>query len=59
MSKYKPIKSIEVGETVTQIFLVASVEGRTTKAGKSYGRVTLKDKSGQITTNLWDFDPTD
>ena len=59
MSKYKPIKSIEVGETVTQIFLVASVEGRTTKAGKSYVQVTLKDKSRQITKNLWDFDPTD
>ncbi len=59
MSGYKSIKSLAIGEEVTQVFLVASVEGRTTKTGKSYGRVTLKDKSAQITVNLWDFDPTD
>ncbi len=59
MSGYKSIKSLAIDEEVTQVFLVASVEGRTTKAGKPYGRVTLKDKSGQITANLWDFDPTD
>lgn len=59
MSVYKPIKSLAIGEEITQVFLVASVEGRTTKKGKPYGRVTLKDKGGQITANLWDFDPTD
>ena len=59
MNAYKQIKSIAIGEEVTQIFLVASVEGRTTKTGKPYARVTLKDKTGQITANLWDFDAND
>ena len=59
MIGYLQIKSLEVGQEVTQIFLVASVDGRTTKAGKPYARVILKDKSAQITANLWDFDPGD
>jgi 3'-5' exoribonuclease len=59
MNKYRPIKTFEVGEKITQVFLVASVEGRTTKANKPYARVVLKDKGGQITVNLWDFDPKD
>ena len=59
MSAYKQIKDLAIGESATQIFLVASVEGRTTKAGKPYARVLLKDKSGQITANLWDFDTND
>lgn len=56
MSPYKPIKTLEVGEEVSQVFLVASVEGRVTQNGNPFARVTLKDKDAQITTNLWDFD---
>ena len=59
MSGYRSIKKLEVGEKITQVFLVASIEGRTTKAGKPYARVVLKDKGGQITLSLWDFDPKD
>jgi len=58
MSGYRQIKSLEIGEEIEQVFLIASVDGRTTKTGKPYARVVLKDKSGQITANLWDFDPS-
>lgn len=59
MSAYKPIKTLEVGEEVTQVFLIASVSGGTTRQGKPYARIILKDKGGQITVNLWDFDHND
>ena len=59
MSVYKPINTFEVGDEVSQIFLVAHVEKRFTKTGKPYARVKLKDGGGEITTNLWDFDLDD
>ncbi|MHA2063514.1 MAG: HD domain-containing protein [Candidatus Thorarchaeota archaeon] len=55
MSVYRPIKSLEFGEEVTQVFLIAAIHGGITRQGKPYARVMLKDKGGQITVNLWDF----
>lgn len=54
---YTPIKELKVGDKLTQIFMIADIETRSTKKGKTYGRLTLKDKKAQITTNIWDFDP--
>lgn len=59
MSGYKPIKSLDIGEEVTQAFLLANVHRGVTRQDKPYGRFTLKDSGGQITVNLWDFDPRD
>ena len=54
---YTPIKEFKVGDKLTQVFMLSDVEGRTTKKGKAYGRLTVRDKKAQITTNVWDFDP--
>ena len=59
MTGYKQIKDLQVGETVSQVFLIADIEGRLTQKGKPYARLVLKDKSGQISANVWDFDPKD
>lgn len=55
---YRPINSFKDGEEVAQIFLLADVRRGTTKIGKPYGNITLKDKSGQISVKIWDFDPS-
>jgi len=59
MSSYEPIRTFKVGDTKNQVFLVADTEARTTKKGKPFARLILKDASGQITTNVWDFDLKD
>jgi len=57
MSVYKQINELEVGEEATQVFFIEAIESRLTKTNKPFARLTLKDQSGKITTNIWDFDP--
>lgn len=54
---YTKIKDLKVGETVSQVFLVADLEAGTTQKGKTYGRLTLKDSDSDLRVNVWDFDP--
>jgi len=56
---YTKIKDLKVKETISQVFLVADIESRTTKKGKPYGRFTLKDSNSQFNVNVWDFNPKD
>ena len=54
---YTKIKDLKVGETVSQVFLIADIESRTTKKGKPYGRLLLTDKDSRFNVNVWDFEP--
>jgi len=50
---YKYLKDILVGEQVEQICYVQQVESKTTKNGKPFTRVTIKDRSGSMPVNIW------
>jgi len=55
-SKYIYIKDLKIGDKITQVFLVAHIDGsRITKTGKPYARLQLKDRYGDIPVNVWGF----
>lgn len=56
---YKLIKDMVATEQLEQVCLVAQVEARTTKAGKPFTKVTVKDKSGTLPINIWQTSPGD
>lgn len=56
---YQKIKTFNEGNVIEQVFLLAHVDRGTTKNGKPYGNVILRDSSGQISAKIWDFDPHD
>lgn len=56
---YRQIKTFQEGETIEQIFLLAHVDRGVAKNGKPYGNIIVRDRSGQISVKLWDFDPSD
>lgn len=56
---YTKIKDLKVGETISQIFLVAEVEPGTTKKNTVYGKFILTDAESQFRVNVWDFNPRD
>lgn len=57
MTAHQLIKDFEVGQKLEQTFLLGDIESRTTAKGKPFGRLTLRDRSGQISVNVWDFNP--
>lgn len=56
MIEYKPIKELNIGDEIGQTFLIADAEARLTKKGKPFTKLVLKDATGQINVNIWDFD---
>ena len=48
------VQDITEGESVDAVFLVDSAHLRYTKANKSYLKLALADKSGQIESVMWD-----
>lgn len=55
---YKKLTEIEVGDQLEQIFYVADVAARKTKAQKPFTILTVKDNSGQAEIKIWGFDST-
>lgn len=56
---YKLIKDMKVDEQLEQICLVHQVEAKTTKTGKPFVKVTIKDNSGVLPINIWQTLATD
>jgi 3'-5' exoribonuclease len=56
---YKLIKDMAVDEQLEQICMVAQVEAKTTKAGKPFVKVTIKDSSGSLPINIWQTNVAD
>jgi 3'-5' exoribonuclease len=56
---YKLIKDMAVDEQLEQVCLVSQVEAKTTKAGKPFTKVTIKDKSGTLPINIWQMSALD
>ncbi len=56
---YKLIKDMVVDEQLEQICLVAQVEAKTTKTGKPFVKVTIKDSSGSLPINIWQTNAED
>ena len=56
---YKLIKEMAVDEQLEQICLVSQVESKTTKAGKPFVKVVIKDNSGALPINIWQTSITD
>lgn len=56
MNEYIPIKSLQVGQTYSQVFLISGVANKVSKkaSGKPYILITLKDVTGTIRGCLWD-----
>lgn len=50
---YKLIKDMLADEQLEQICLITQVEAKTTKAGKPFVKVTIKDNSGLLPINIW------
>ncbi len=59
MIEYKSIKEFNIGDEIEQTFLIADAEARLTKKGKPFTKLVLKDATGQINLNIWDFDLKD
>lgn len=56
---YKLIKEMQVDEQLEQICLVSQVESKTTKAGKPFVKVVVKDNSGSLPINIWQTSAAD
>lgn len=56
---YKLIKDLVVDEQLEQICLVTSVESKSTKTGRPFVKVTIKDNSGTLAINIWQTSATD
>jgi len=56
---YKLIKDLAVNDQLEQICLVDKVEAKTTKKSKPFTRVFIKDRSGTLGVNIWQFGPED
>ncbi len=62
MQEYRPINLLQEGESVDQIWLVAEATPRMTRPnhkrpnGSPYVQLTLKDRTGRITANVWNWD---
>lgn len=56
---YKLIKDLVVDEQLEQVCLVSSVESKSTKTGRPFVKVTIKDNSGTLAINIWQTSATD
>lgn len=56
---YKLIREMAVDEQLEQICLVSQVESKTTKAGKPFVKVVVKDNSGSLPINIWQTSASD
>lgn len=56
---YKLIKDMAIDEQLEQICLVSQVESKTTKAGKPFVKVMVKDNSGALPINIWQTSVSD
>lgn len=50
----KMVADLRPGEPVDAVFMVASVQLRSTRSGSSYLNLKLQDRTGQIEGKLWD-----
>jgi len=50
----KLLMDYAVGESFSQCFLIKNAMPAITKAGKDYLKLTLQDRSGDVSGNLWD-----
>ena len=53
---YTEIKSLRIGDSISQVFLIGEVERKTTSKQVPFTRLTLVDKSGKVHCNVWNFD---
>lgn len=54
MEKQKYIESLNEGEQVDDLFMVKAAQLSTTRAGKSWLRLELMDKTGEISAPVWE-----
>lgn len=56
MSKSVFVKDLpsKLGESLTESFAVEKIDARTTKAGKPFKSLTLRDKTGTVTGIVWE-----
>ena len=53
---YVPISQLKIGEQYDQIFMVVScTQKKTHKDKKPYLAITIKDVTGEMIGNVWDF----
>ena len=51
------INEIREGENVDEIYFVKQYQQLKTKQGKTYGSLTLQDRTGVLDAKIWDFGP--
>ena len=50
------IKSLKDGQQIEEIYLCTKITTGTTKLGKQYLTVNLRDKTGDVDAKIWDPD---
>ena len=55
MAKVVFVKDLRerAGESLSELFAVSSVEDKTTRAGKPFKLVTLRDRTGEVKGKVW------
>lgn len=54
MLNQKPINELVNGDKIQHYFIIAKIETRPTRTGKSFLNLELKDKTGSISAKKWD-----
>ncbi|MCF8354109.1 MAG: HD domain-containing protein [Melioribacteraceae bacterium] len=54
MPSKKELIDIQVGEQISQFFILTKVEKKLTRAGKPYLNLMFRDKSAEVTAKMWD-----
>src|SRR5699024_9718914 len=55
----KSIQEFAVGDRVQNFFIIKTMEIRKNKNNKDYADLTLGDKTGEISTKIWDLNNLD